>query len=94
MTDIFDNTFAISDHVSSTAVGDETVMLNLADGTYYGLDAVGTWIWDQLSAGVGPRRILSDMSSHYSIPLERAETDLREFLVELLDCGLLVARAS
>jgi hypothetical protein len=32
-------------------VGDETVILDLANGTYYGLDPVGARMWQLMSEG-------------------------------------------
>lgn len=93
MKDILDDPVRISDQVSSAAVGDETVMLHLGDGMYYGLDAVGTWIWNQLASGMTARRISAEMADSYSIPVKQAEADLRDFLTELYNRELLVGRA-
>jgi len=37
--------------VMARTVGDETVILDLASGTYYGLDPVGARIWQLMSEG-------------------------------------------
>jgi len=37
--------------VMSRLVGDETVLLDLASGTYFGLDGVGKRIWETVSDG-------------------------------------------
>jgi hypothetical protein len=39
------DTFSVSAQVMARRVGNETVLLDLASGTYFGLDPVGARIW-------------------------------------------------
>ena len=41
--------YRIPEDVVSREVGGEAVLLNLATGTYFGLDGVGTEIWNLLA---------------------------------------------
>ena len=41
----------IPTQVMARTVGDETVILDLASGTYYGLDPVGARMWQLMSEG-------------------------------------------
>ena len=52
MTDILDRHLAPSPDAAESAVGNETVILHLVNGTYYGLDPVGTRIWGLIKEGV------------------------------------------
>jgi hypothetical protein len=42
---------SIPTQVMARTVGDETVILDLANGTYYGLDPVGARMWQLMSEG-------------------------------------------
>jgi hypothetical protein len=68
-----DSCVVVSDEQVSTALGDETVILGMEDGVYYGLDAVGARVWALLAA---PRRVS-----------ELVETITREFDVTAEQCG-------
>ena len=45
MTDILDQNLEPSREAVESRVGEETVLLHLKSGTYFGIDAVGTRIW-------------------------------------------------
>ena len=49
--DLLSDAYAPCDGVVVNRLGDETVALDLANGTYYGFDRVGTMLWDKLTAG-------------------------------------------
>jgi hypothetical protein len=64
-------------------VGDETVLLHLKSGTYFGLDSVGTRIWQLLKEGLHPRDICERLTAEYEISKEVAEVDTASFLSSL-----------
>ena len=43
--------FVPTTQAAISRVGAETVLLHLENGTYYGLDAEGTFVWDLLRDG-------------------------------------------
>lgn len=71
-------------------VGDETVILHLVNSTYYGLDLVGTRIWEGLGDGSRPRAVCLEVSRIFEADIETVETDARAFLNDLLAHDLLV----
>ena len=83
MTDILHRSLAPSTDIAESPVGDETIILHLKSGTYFGLDATGTRIWTLLKQGLGPLEICARLSTDYSIARETIETDVREFLDNL-----------
>lgn len=85
MTDILARPLSPSPEAFENRVGDETVLLHLGNGTYYGLDAVGTVMWEMLKRGMEPRQICQAIAESYAIPLEQVETDARRFLSDLKD---------
>jgi PqqD family protein of HPr-rel-A system len=89
MTDILERQLAPSAHAVESPVGDETVILHLVKGTYYGLDAVGTQIWALLKEGLAPREICRRLEAEYKIDQAEIEADARAFLTDLEANGML-----
>ena len=83
MSDNPDKRLAPSGDAVASAVGDETVILQLKNGAYFGLDAVGTRIWELLKEGVGPSDIVARMSTEYDVAPDVLEADVRRLLSEL-----------
>jgi len=90
MTDILERKLSPSDDAVESAVGDETVILHLVNGTYYGLDPVGTRIWALLKDGVATPDICRRLAEEYEIDLAVIEADARKFLGELEAQGIVV----
>jgi hypothetical protein len=90
MTDILDRNFVASPDAAESAVGDETVILHLVNGTYYGLDPVGTRIWAMLKDRVAARDICQRLADEYEIEIATIEADTRQFLGDLEAQGILI----
>lgn len=80
----------ISDDVMSRNVGDEVVLLDLASGNYYGLDAVGARIWQLLGQGQAPEGIVGILLAEYEAGREQLLADTARLLGELSARGLVV----
>lgn len=92
MTDTLNTRWTISDQAIANSVGDEMVVLHLANGTYFGLDPVGAMLWEGLQKGDLPGRVCEQILERYDIDRATAENDLREFLNDLAT-GDLIAQA-
>jgi hypothetical protein len=90
MTDIFSQPLAPSPDAVESSVGDETVLLHLKSGTYFGLDPIGTRIWAMLKEGLSPGAICSRLTEEFEVEAEAAEADVRRFLGELKANDILV----
>jgi hypothetical protein len=76
----------------SCSLGAEAAILNMRDGTYYGLDPVGAQIWRLLQT---PRRIAEIQElllQEYDVEPERCQGDLLQLLEDLLGAGLIEVR--
>ena len=73
----------ISSQVIARKVGDELVILDLAGGTYFGLDALGTRIWQLLREGKNPAEVCEVMVDEYHVSREELERDIIILLEEL-----------
>ena len=79
----------IPDHVVSREVGEETVVLNMESGTYFGLNAVGAKIWKGLEAGASLADIRQGIIEAFAAPSDVIERDMEELIRRLLEKGLL-----
>ena len=69
----------------------ETVLVDIDSGTYFGLDEVGTFIWNQIDEGVSIEDIPSRMTEVFEVEEDVARTDLDAFIQQLLEKGLVEA---
>jgi hypothetical protein len=79
----------IPPQVMARTVGDETVILDLASGTYFGLDPVGTRIWELMGEGKTLAEICEQMLDEYEVSREELERDTLRMAQELADQGLI-----
>jgi len=81
----------IPQEVLARQVGEETVMLDLANGSYFGLDPVGARIWQLLADGKTLVEICDVMVDEYDVTRDDIERDLLSLLDDLKARGLIVA---
>lgn len=90
MTDILNARWLISDQAIANTVGDEMVVLHLANGTYFGLDPVGSLLWETLAKGELPSAACDLILDRFEVDRATAEDDLRAFMEELAQGDLIV----
>ena len=78
----------IPTQVMARTVGDETVSLDLASGTYYGLDPVGARMWQLMSEGQPLAAICNLLLDEYEVTREALEGDILRLTEELRAKGL------
>lgn len=74
--------------VLATSFDDEIVLLNLADGVYYGLTDVGARVWDLVGRAATLETICRTIASEYNVDAGRCAKDVRALVQELLRHGL------
>ena len=84
-----DSKLSIPPQVMSRLVDDETVLLDLKSGMYFGLDGVGKRIWESVSEGNNLGETAAMIAAEYEVEEARAQSDVIEFASELVDRGLL-----
>jgi hypothetical protein len=72
----------------SCALHEESAVLNLATGMYFGLDPVATFLWTLLDSPRALRDLRDSLLEEYDVSVERCELDLRRFAEELCAAGL------
>ncbi len=73
---------ATREQVSAEVAG-ETVILGLANGIYFGLDAVGTRVWQLLREPRRVAEIRDVIVSEYAVDATTCEADLLRLLADL-----------
>jgi hypothetical protein len=66
----------------------EVVLLHLGTGVYFGLDPVGTRVWQLLAEGRSHVQVLDVLVDEYDVGERRAAADLEDFIAELREHGL------
>jgi hypothetical protein len=69
--------------VLARKVGEETVILDLASGTYFGLDPVGARIWQLLTEGKTLAEVCAAMLEEYEVTRDDIERDVLKLAEEL-----------
>jgi len=85
-------TIALSPDVISQEVSGETVLLDLESENYFGLDEVGTRIWQLIKETNDLNAIYQTLLKEYDVPSERLQQDLTTLLSEIEGLGLIVLK--
>lgn len=68
----------------------ETVVLDLAGGTYFGLNEIGARVWHAMVDGNSTSQIAELVAREYDVDVERSHADVCRLFDELLARGLVV----
>lgn len=66
----------------------ESVLLNLDNESYYGLDAVGTRMWELLTTSETIQSAYDQLLDEYNVESEKLRHDMSNLIVRLVDQGL------
>lgn len=84
---------AARDQVSTELEG-EAVILNLADGVYYGLNPVGAHVWGLITQPRTVAELRDAVVAEFEVEAPVAERDLLDLLADMAARGLVEVRAS
>jgi coenzyme PQQ synthesis protein D (PqqD) len=79
----------VPEHVVARHLGDDCVILDMATGTYFGLNAVGSRIWQLLAETGSTIEISERLAREYDVTPHQAAADLARLVDELTANGLL-----
>lgn len=85
-----DAPFRRAEHVVSAAEGDRTVLLDPLQGEYFGLDEVGTRIWELLPAHPTAAALAERLFEEYDAPRQTLAADAARLLGQLAARKLVV----
>ncbi len=83
-----DQKIIFSDTVFAQEVDGEMVLLDMESENYFGLDEVGTAIWQAMQEKETLKEVLEVLLEQYEVEAEVLERDLSDFVAKLLESGL------
>lgn len=78
----------------SCALGDESAILNLKSAIYYGLNPVGTTVWNLLRQPLTVRQLRDALLEEYDVETGQCERDLFALLEKMRAEGLIQLQAA
>ena len=78
-----------ANHVLFRQLDNEAILLNLETGQYYGLNEVGSQLWQQLTANPNLNQATAAILAQYEVGQDQLAQDIAQWLVELTNAGLL-----
>jgi hypothetical protein len=78
----------------SCPLDDESAILNLKNSVYYGMNAVGTRVWNLLQKPRSVRELRDTLLAEYDVEPERCEQDLLDLLEAMRVEGLIEIQAA
>ncbi len=81
-------TITFSEQVISQEVSGETVLLDLESECYFGLDAVGTRVWQLIRDSGELRTIYNTLLEEYEVEETQLMTDLESLIMDACERGL------
>ena len=88
-----DSTVVASEQQMSRDVGEETVILGIEEGMYYGLDQVASRIWSLLQEPCRVSDICDVVVAEYEVTPEECQRDVVALLGQLADQRLIEVAA-
>jgi hypothetical protein len=85
---VIDQLYAIPEKVLMQDLDGETVLLNLDNGHYYGLDEIGSIVWQQMMKGKTVESCLPTLLVEYEVDEAVLRSDLEALLRDLCQQGL------
>jgi hypothetical protein len=83
------NSIQISKDILAQELDGETVLLDLASDSFFGLDAVSTRVWNLLQDGADEGQIVDALLEEFEVGREVLEGDVAELLNQLEQSGLI-----
>ena len=83
-----DQRLTVPDDVLSRVLDDEAVLLDLASGTYFGLNEVGTEIWQLIAEGRTVAEVRAALLERFEVDEATVQADLERLVGELSERGL------
>lgn len=81
----FDTTIEKKQDIISSVMDDETVMMSIENSEYYGLNPVGSRIWELLDQPRTVAGICDILVEEYDVPAEECQREVKEFVEKLLE---------
>jgi Coenzyme PQQ synthesis protein D (PqqD) len=88
----FEQKLVVTEDTLINVIEGESVLLNLKSESYFGLDRVGTRMWDALTSSDSIQAAYEKLLNEYDVSADKLREDLSELVGKLVAKGLLEAR--
>jgi hypothetical protein len=75
----------VSKDVVACDLGGETAMLHMKEGVYYGLNEMGTIIWDIIQKPITLQEVIENILDVYDVDEETCYADLEELIEQMAE---------
>ena len=89
VTEASNATLRRADGLLAAAVGDELLMMSVAQGKYFNLNGVGARIWELLAEPTTLDGLVAALTAEYEVDGESARREVENFLAALRERELL-----
>jgi hypothetical protein len=89
-----DSWVSITPNQVSTELGNETVILGVEAGRYFGLNEVGARLWALMQQPTSVSALWEQLAAEYEVGREELQRDVLELLAELEQQGLIHVQAA
>ncbi len=84
----------IPGHVLSESLNEETVLLDMSSGQYFGLSPVASRLWQLLGQGVSLEQAQATLLDEFEVAPEVLRADVEELMAQLASKKLIERKAS
>jgi hypothetical protein len=89
-----DQTATLSSNVVTQEINGETVLLDLASEYYFGLDEIGTRVWQLLAEKKNLRSVVSTLLSEFDVAEATLLADIDKLMQDITKQGLVSLQSS
>ena len=79
----------LNDNVFYQKIDDEMVLLDMCSDNYFGLDSIGSDIWESIQDSDTLQEVFETLLDKYDVEPERLKSDLLDFVKQLEDKQLI-----
>ncbi len=80
------------EEIVASDIDGETVMMSIENGEYYGLDDIGSRIWELIEKPVKVSDLIDTLLERFDVDRETCKKDVLKFLNELNEDRILVVK--
>ena len=79
-----------ADRLQAGQVDDEVVMIDIDSGKYYGLDPIGSFIWNHLATPIRIADLCTLLGQRYTVEAERCQREVLALLEQMQERDMLI----
>jgi hypothetical protein len=86
--------FSFPNHINHSKVDGTIIIIDRREGSYFGLDEIGTRVWEAIADTGTPDAAIADLAQTYDVSETVLRADVERLVKDLADKGLILASAS